>query len=135
MTKFYICREFEAEVQDRASAALSNSTQHSGYTQKQLPENATLPQTTTGVPIGQVARNTSSQSSRGPQISRGLQSKRGLQNNKGPQSSTISQRLLQVSTDLDGDGDREVINIPSSKHDAAHSRCWVTAACHCFRTC
>ncbi|KAL3147919.1 hypothetical protein ABBQ32_002629 [Trebouxia sp. C0010 RCD-2024] len=69
-------KEFEAEVQDRASAALSKATQSSKYTQRQLPENATLPRTTTGAPIGPVP------------------TRRGQQ-----QTSSASQRLLQESVD------------------------------------
>ena len=45
-------REFQAEVQGRAQLELNKATQFSRPTQKQLPELATLPRTTTGKPIG-----------------------------------------------------------------------------------
>lgn len=53
-----VCREFESEVKDRAKAALFKSTQSSVTQQKQLPENASLPRTTTNAPIGAVPRTT-----------------------------------------------------------------------------
>ncbi|DBA83119.1 TPA: hypothetical protein ACH3X2_006644 [Trebouxia sp. C0005] len=49
-------KEFESEVQDRAKAAFLKSTQSSLSRQKQLPENASLPRTTTNAPIGPVSR-------------------------------------------------------------------------------
>ncbi|DBA73971.1 TPA: hypothetical protein ACH3X1_010800 [Trebouxia sp. C0004] len=51
-------KEFESEVQDRAKAALRKSTQASFPKQRQLPENATLPRTTTTAPTGPVPTST-----------------------------------------------------------------------------
>ena len=80
-----MCREFESEVQDRAKAALSKSTHSSTTQQKQLPQNATLPRTTTNAPIGAVPRTTTG-ASIGP-----------VARSSSSQSSSASQQLLQVS--------------------------------------
>ena len=52
----WLCREFEAEIQDRAQIALAKSTQLSSTQgsincQKQLPASASVPITTTNDPI------------------------------------------------------------------------------------
>ncbi len=81
-----MCREFESEVQDRAKAALLQSTQSSLPRQKQLPENATLPRTTTNASIGPVPRTTT-----------GAPTGPVARSRSQPQSSSASQLLLQVS--------------------------------------
>lgn len=48
-------REFQTEVQERAQLELTKARESGGSSQRQLPETATLPRTTTGKPIGPVS--------------------------------------------------------------------------------
>ena len=107
-----VCREFENEVQERASAALLKSTQTSNTAQKQLPENATLPRTTTNAPIGPVpGTTTGAPIAPVPRISTGAATGPVAGSNPQPQSSSASQQLLQVSVKYDID--RQVILLES----------------------
>ncbi|DBB07309.1 TPA: hypothetical protein ACH3X3_008809 [Trebouxia sp. C0006] len=81
-----VWKEFESEVQDRAKAALFKSTQSRLPRQKQLPENASLPRTTTNAPIGPVPRTTT-----------GAPTGPVARSRSQPQSSSASQLQLQVS--------------------------------------